>query len=392
MVHASKAELPRLSAAHWPTGAYRREDLPERVLQFGTGMLLRALCATFVDAANTAGTFSGRSVVIQSTPHGQARALNAQDGLFTLVERGLEHGAPVERTRLIGAISRALIADAEWPAVRDPVARPELQVIVSNVTEAGFRPGAGLPARLTDLLYTRFVRLREGPPVFVIPTELVDENGPRLAAMVHHLADGREHRTKFREWLGARVRFCSSLVDRITTGMPAAHVRATLEQQLGYSDALLTVTEPHALWAIEADPAELRATFAIDATPDSVIIAPDIGFYRERKLRLLNGTHTATAPLGLALGLAAYLQWARSHPAGDADLPLIERHWQSATTLQGLAGSALADADLWGVNLAELPGLLEATTHWLVLLERDGVDAALAALPGMAEHAATGRT
>jgi len=128
MVHASKAELPRLSAAHWPTGAYRREDLPERVLQFGTGMLLRALCATFVDAANTAGTFSGRSVVIQSTPHGQARALNAQDGLFTLVERGLEHGAPVERTRLIGAISRALIADAEWPAVRDLVARPELQV------------------------------------------------------------------------------------------------------------------------------------------------------------------------------------------------------------------------------------------------------------------------
>ena len=403
------------------------------------------------------------------------------------MERGLEHGAPVERTRLIGAISRALIADAEWPAARDLVARPELQVIVSNVTEAGFRPDAGFPARLTDLLHTRFVRLPEGPPVFVIPTELVDENGPRLAAMVHHLADGREHGTKFREWLRARVRFCSSLVDRITTGMPAAQVRAALEQRLGYSDALLTVTEPHALWAIEADPAELRATFAIDATPDSVIIAPDIGFYRERKLRLLNGAHTATAPLallagvrtvreaaehprlgaflrhilfeeivpatdlpadaavafagtvidrfrnpwldhewrviaanqtaklrlrvvpslagfarkrgaggiapqGLALGLAAYLQWARSHPAGDADLPLIERHWRTATTLQGLAGSALADADLWGVNLAELPGLLEATTRWLVLLERDGVDAALAALPGTLEHAATGRT
>jgi len=264
-------------------------------------------------------------------------------------------------------------------------------------------------------------------------------------------------------------------------------VRAALEQRLGYSDALLTVTEPHALWAIEADPAELRATFAIDATPDSVIIAPDIGFFRERKLRLLNGAHTATAPLallagvrtvreavehprlgtflrhvlfeeivpatdlpldaalafastvidrfrnpwldhewrviaanqtaklrlrvvpsltgfarkrgaggitpqGLALGLAAYLQWARSHPAGDTDLPLIERHWRTATTLQGLPGSALADVDLWGVNLAELPGLLDATTHWLVLLERDGVEAALAALPGTLEHAATGRT
>src|SRR5437867_3534041 len=483
MVRPRRAELPRLCAAHWPAGAYPREHLPERVLQFGTGMLLRALCAACVDAANSAGAFSGRIAVIQSTPQGQARAINAQDGLFTLVERGLEHGAPVERTRLIGSISRALIADTEWPAVRDLVARPELQVIVSNVTEAGFRPDASFPARLTDLLHTRFARLPDGPPVFVIPTELVDENGPRLAAMVHHLADGREHGTKFREWLRARVRFCSSLVDRITTGMPAAQVRAALEQRLGYSDALLTVTEPHALWAIEADPAELRATFAIDATPDSVIIAPDIGFYRERKLRLLNGAHTATAslallagvrtvreaaehprlgaflrhilfeeivpatdlpadaalafagtvidrfrnpwldhewrviaanqtaklrlrvvpsltgfarkrgaggaggitPQGLALGLAAYLQWARSHPAGDADLPLIERHWRTDTTLQGLAASALADADLWGVNLAELPGLLEATTRWLVLLECHGVDAALAALPDPTE-------
>src|SRR5213596_547751 len=197
------ADLPRLSDEHWPKSAYRRTDLPERVLQFGTGMLLRAVCAACVDEANRAGAFGGggRIVVVQSTPHARANLLNAQDGLFTLVERGLEDGAPVERTRLVGSISRALIADAEWPAVRDLVARPELQVIVSNVTEVGFRPDAGFPARLTDLLHTRFVRLPDGPPVFVIPTELVDENGPRLAAMVHHLADGREHGTKFREWL-----------------------------------------------------------------------------------------------------------------------------------------------------------------------------------------------
>jgi tagaturonate reductase len=485
MAHVSRTELPRLCAAHWPTGAYRREHVPERVLQFGTGMLLRALCAAFVDAANSAGAFSGRIVVIQSTPQGQARAINAQDGLFTLVERGLEHGARVERTRLVGAISRALVADAEWPAVRDLVARPELQVIVSNVTEAGFRLDAGFPARLTELLHTRFVRLPDGPPVFVIPTELVDENGPRLAAMVDGLADGFERGPEFRQWLGQRVRFCSSLVDRITTGAPAQEVGAALDRRLGYADALLTVTEPQALWAIEADPAELRATFGIDVFPESVIIAPDIGFYRERKVRLLNGAHTATAPLallagvrtvrevaehprlgaflrhilfeeivpatdlpagaalafagtvidrfrnpwldhewrviaanqtaklrlrvvpsltgfarkrgiapqGLALGLAAYLRWVRSHPAGDdADLPLIERHWRTATAPQGLAASALADADLWGVNLAELPGLLEATTRWLLLLERDGVDAALEALPGMSQHAATGWT
>src|SRR2546428_1935060 len=420
--------LPRLGGMHWPGSAYRRTELPERVLQFGTGMLLRAVSAASVDAANSVGAFQGRIVVVQSTPQGQARAINAQDGLFTLVERGLEHGAPVERTRLVGAISRALVADTQWPAVREAIARPELQVIVSNVTEAGFRPDGSFAARLTDLLHSRFTRLTDGPPVYVIPTELVDDNGPRLAAMVERLADGLERGPEFREWLGRRVRFCSSLVDRITTGTPARDVRAALEQRLGYADALLTVAEPQALWAIEADPAELRATFGIDVLPESVIIAPDIGFYRERKLRLLNGAHTATAPLallpgvrtvreaaehprlgaflrhilfeeilpasdltadaalafaetvidrfrnpwldhewqviaahqtaklrlrvvpslpgfapkrgaapqGFGLGLAAHLRWARPHPPRDADLPLIERHWRTATALPGL--------------------------------------------------------
>src|SRR5881396_3895062 len=131
------ADLPRLSDEHWPKSAYRRTDLPERVLQFGTGMLLRAVCAACVDDANRAGAFGGggRIVVVQSTPHGRANLLNAQDGLFTLVERGLENGAPVERTRLVGSISRALVADAEWPAVRDVATRPDVQTIVSNVTE-----------------------------------------------------------------------------------------------------------------------------------------------------------------------------------------------------------------------------------------------------------------
>src|SRR2546430_6062303 len=308
---APMADRRRLSKANWPSGAYRRAALPARVLQFGPGMLLRAVCAAAVDAANAAGAFGGRIVVVQSTPQGHAAALNAQDGLFTLVERGLEHGAPVERTRLVGSISRALVADTQWEVVHELVARPDLRVIVSNVTEAGFRLDAGFPARLTDLLHTRFARLPDGPDLFVVPTELVDDNGLRLAAMVDQLAPGRERTPEFRDWLGRRVRFCSSLVDRITTGTPARDVHAALERHVGYRDALLTVTEPHAVLAIEGDPPELRAAFAIDAS--SVIFAPDIGFFRERKLRLLNGAHTATAPLALLAGVRTVRE-AAEHP------------------------------------------------------------------------------
>ena len=157
--------LPPLTAARWTASAYDRDQLPERVLQFGSGMLLRALCVAAVDAANRAGVHAGRIVVVQSTAEGapRARALNTQDGLYTLVERGLSGGAPLERVSLIGAISRALAADSQSNVVRDVAARPEIQVIVSNVSEAGFRIDAPFPGRLTDALHARFARTPDAP-------------------------------------------------------------------------------------------------------------------------------------------------------------------------------------------------------------------------------------
>jgi tagaturonate reductase len=280
--------------------------------------LLRALSAAAVDAANRQGRYNGRIVVVQSTPHGMARDMHAQDGLFTLAEQGLENGARVDRTRLIGAISRALVADTEWDAVRALVARPELQVIVSNVTEAGFHRDGPFPARLLDLLRARFAALPDGPPLFVIPTELVPDNGVRLAEMIQGLA-GRTDRA-FLSWLGRGVHFCSSLVDRITTA-PSPETRARLEARLGYSDGLLTLTEPYSLWAIAADQAELSAVFPIDAEP-GVVFTPDITFYSQRKLRLLNGAHTAMAPLAIFSGVATVREFL-GHPTLGAFLQRV---------------------------------------------------------------------
>ena len=434
--------LHTLSQDDWPGGAYDRRELPERVLQFGTGMLLRALCAASVDAANRAGAFNGRIVVVQSTPQGNARAINAQDGLFTLVERGLQNGAPVERTRLVGSISRALVADDEWDAVREVAARPELQVIVSNVTESGFRLESGFPARLTDLLRARFERLPEGPRLFVVPTELVPDNGPRLAAMVDDVARAGARSDEFRAWRADRVRFCSSLVDRITTGAPPADQRPALEATLGYTDTLLTVAEPYSFWAIEADPQALRTVFPIDVSPESVVFAPDIGFYEERKLRLLNATHTMLAPLALLAG-ARTVREAVEHPRLGAfqrrvlfdeivpavDIPreaaeafarsVLERfrnpwldhEWRVILTNQEIKmrirvvpvivalanrgvsapeGLALAcAAHLTFLRLpvealaeaSRLPDFVEATTRWMGVLEREGVEAALLVHP-----------
>jgi tagaturonate reductase len=408
------------------------------VLQFGTGMLLRALCAASVDAANRAGAFNGRIVVVQSTPQGNARAMNAQDGLFTLVERGLQNGAPVERTRLIGSIARALLADAEWETVRAIAARPELQVIVSNVTEAGFRREGPFPARLTDVLRARFERLEGGPPLFVIPTELLPDNGPQLAAMVDEVAKQSAGSVAFRSWLSTHVRFCSSLVDRITTGAPPPDQRSALEAGLGYADELLTVAEPYAFWAIEGEAPALRAAFPIDVNPESVVFAPDIRFYEERKLRLLNGTHTAVAPLAMLAGvrtvreamdhprLGVFLRGllfdeiipATGLPADAADAfarlvvdrfqnPWLDHEWRviltnqeakmrirvvplivASATRQTRAPERLALACAAHLTLtklpidalgdaAKLPRFVEATTRWMGVLEREGAEGAL---------------
>ncbi len=421
---------PLLTGELWPASAYRRDQLPERVLQFGSGMLLRALCVAAVDTANRAGARAGRIVVVQSTAEGapRARAINSQDGLFTLVERGLSGGAPLERVGLIGAISRALTADGHWSAVRDVAARPDIRVIVSNVSEAGFRIDAPFPGRLTDVLHARFTRAPDAPPMFVIPTELVPDNGPRLAAMVDELAGRHDRPRDFRDWLKARVRFCSSLVDRIVTAPPADQY-AGLEAQLGYRDALLTVTEPYALWAIEADPAELHAAFPVDG--GTVVFARDIAFYRERKLRLLNAVHTATAPLALLAGvrtvreatehpmLAAFLKQlykeiipATDLPAGEAHAfaqkvldrfanPWLEHEWRVIATNQEekfrirvvplITGRAQPDLALAAAahllftraplealgEAARIPEFVAATTRWIDVLKRDGVEAAV---------------
>src|ERR1700748_3988677 len=78
--------------------------LPEKVLQFGTGVLLRGLPDYFIDKANRQGLFNGRIVVVKSTDSGDAAAFDRQDSLYTLCVRGIEDGQKVEENILCSAI------------------------------------------------------------------------------------------------------------------------------------------------------------------------------------------------------------------------------------------------------------------------------------------------
>src|SRR5215469_9821531 len=103
-------------------------SLPEKVLQFGTGVLLRGLPDYFIDKANREGIFNGRIVVVKSTDGGDGAAFDKQDGLYTLCVRGIENGKEVEENIICSSISRVLSAKSEWETILQCAHNPNMQV------------------------------------------------------------------------------------------------------------------------------------------------------------------------------------------------------------------------------------------------------------------------
>jgi tagaturonate reductase len=66
--------------------------LPERILQFGTGVFIRGLIDYIIDKSNNAGIFNGRVLAVKSTDSGNINDFTDQDSLFTLILCGVEGG------------------------------------------------------------------------------------------------------------------------------------------------------------------------------------------------------------------------------------------------------------------------------------------------------------
>jgi tagaturonate reductase len=293
-------------------------SLPEKVLQFGTGVLLRGLPDYFIDKANRQGLFNGRIVVVKSTDSGDAGAFDRQDGLYTLCVRGIEDGHKIEENIICSAISRVLSARDQWTQILELAHRREMQIIVSNTTEVGIqlveddirrRPPVSFPGKLLAFLFERFNAFHGSPDsgMVIVPTELIVDNGKKLAGIVKELARLCELGADFTTWLEAHCRFCSSLVDRIVPGRPDAGTLHQLSHDLGYTDDLLAISEVYRLWAVEGDE-RVRSILSFAAADEGVIIQPDIEIYRELKLRLLNGTHTLSCGLAWLAGFTTVKQ------------------------------------------------------------------------------------
>ncbi|WP_461451572.1 tagaturonate reductase [Mucilaginibacter sp.] len=288
--------------------------LPEKVLQFGTGVLLRGLPDYFIDKANRQGIFNGRVVVIKSTDTGSASDFDKQDGLYTIYSKGIENLQEISEEVICSSISRVLSAANDWSEILKVARSPDLKLIISNTTEVGIQfikedvrkqPPASFPGKLLAVLYERYKTFKGSADsgLIIVPTELIVDNGKKLESIVFELAHLNNLEHEFMDWLEDHNTFCNSLVDRIVPGKPAKELAAELTQKRGYEDELHIMSEIYSLWAIEGDE-KVASVLSFSKADKGVVITPDIELFRELKLRLLNGSHTISCALAIVNGFA----------------------------------------------------------------------------------------
>jgi len=272
------------------------------LLQFGAGNFLRAFVDLFVSQAGF-----DRIVVVQSTGIERAEAINKAGGRYHVAVQGFMNGQVVNETEEVTSISHALHAGTQWEKVLEVGRSEDLKWIISNTTEAGFAldeadvantgTPVSFPAKLLAVLLARYQAKRPG--VMILPCELIEDNAHRLRELVLEQAARWSVDGEAIEWLCTSCQWVNNLVDRIVPGPPKEH------PLLG-QDPLLLSAEPFAFWAIET-------TGEFPLKHPAITVAEDISPYYLRKVRILNGLHTALASHALPMGIETVRE-AVEHP------------------------------------------------------------------------------
>jgi len=288
---------------------FQGKELHEKILQFGEGNFLRAFVDMFIDELNEKELFGGSVVIVPPIPQTAASVdkINAQDGCYTVVLRGLENNIPVTRQRVVTSVSRAVNIYENFDQYMEIIKNPHLRFIISNTTEAGIvfletdKPvereiPVSFPAKITALLYERYKHVNGAADkgFIFIPCELIDNNGSQLKEFVLQHAHNWQLPQDFINWINDCNHFTNTLVDRIVTGYPKDEIEEFAET-LGYHDELLVTGEIFHFFAIEANEAaakEINETLPFQKAGLNVVLTNDATPYKLRKVRILNGAHT----------------------------------------------------------------------------------------------------
>jgi fructuronate reductase len=301
--------------------AYDRGRAAPGIVHLGVGAFHRAHQTVYVDDCLMAGE-TGWGIVGVSLRSADTRdALAPQDGLYTLAVRS----SGSESLRVVGSILSMLVAPEDPAAVLAALTDPRTRIVTLTITEKAYLRGAdgGLDAAHPDILHdlanpqaprTAHGFLAESlarrhtagiPPFTVLCCDNLPANGATLHRLLVEFAALRDaglaaqHDPGLARHIADEVAFPSSMVDRIVPATTDAD-RARIAVELGVEDVWPVMTEPFCQWVIEDDfPAGRPAWEKFGVT-----MVGDVRPFEDMKLRLLNGSHSAIAYLGLLSGHA----------------------------------------------------------------------------------------
>lgn len=281
----------------------------EKIIQFGEGGFLRAFVDWIVQLTDEKTDFNAGVTVVQPIEKGMCDMLDKQNCVYTLIMRGLKNGVPTVDKKKIDCISRTVQPYKNFEEYLKLAENPDFRFVVSNTTESGIAfnegdrpenaPDVTFPAKVTLLLKKRFDLGLKG--FIFMPCELIEKNGLTLKKYILEYAKLWNFDKEFLKWVEDENIFCNTLVDRIVTGYPRDE-----KIDLGYEDNMLDTSEIFHLWVIEAEKNEqqiLKSEFPFEKAGLNIIVTDNLDRYRTRKVRILNGAHTAMIPYALLSGI-----------------------------------------------------------------------------------------
>jgi len=288
------------------------EKLPIKIVQFGEGNFLRAFIGYAFQELNKAVNFNAGIAVVQPIDKGLVSMLNDQDGLYTLFMKGIKKGKEIQEIELISNIVKSVDPYANFNDYLSLAKEESLEFMISNTTEAGIayvasdtlemQPPSSFPAKLTVLLYERFKHFKgdTSKGLTIIPCELINHNSETLKDIILKYISDWNLGNDFKTWILESNSFHSTLVDRIVPGYPKDEIQ-NYNAQLDYQDNLIVAAEAFLLWVIEGGN-DLKAKLPFSKTNLDVKIVDDMQPFRTRKVRILNGAHTAMVPFSILYG------------------------------------------------------------------------------------------
>lgn len=292
---------------------FKTGERPIKIMQFGEGNFLRAFVDWIIQNLNDSGVINSDVAVVQPMPMGRVKDLENQNGLYTVCLEGIDKGEKVQSKRVIDVLRDFINPFEQYDKYLSCAKSEDLEIIVSNTTEAGIALDSSdtdltvcpksFPGKLLALLKARYDHFKGdmSKGLAIVPCELIDHNGDELKRVLKELAEINKMDADFINWLTTANHYTSTLVDRIVPGYPKDNAKEICEET-GFNDNNIVKGEIFHLWVLQKEPF-VQEKLPADKAGLNVIFADDITPYKQRKVKILNGSHTSMVPVAYLCGI-----------------------------------------------------------------------------------------